>query len=189
MTDADQSDRLVLAGKTAMFNTLGDIAGVAWPQGLFWLVLDLQHQRAGKDVNGYVALQLLEGGPTPRTAEVLVEHLDVDARVPREDNRISAIGIAYRAHVFAREDRSIRFSFVFGKEGAQIGPQRARIFCSVAMLGEFLLRSMQEMIPGVTPARPANWRIDRPQRFRSIWMRWATSESMLLCSVETTSNI
>ena len=51
------------------------------------------------------------------------------------------------------------------------------------MLGEFLPRSMQEIIPAVTPDSPANWRMDSPYRFHNIWIRFAASLSMILCSL------
>jgi len=45
------------------------------------------------------------------------------------------------------------------------------------MLGEFLPRSMYEMMAGVTPAFSAIWRIDMPQRSRNMRICWPTSSS------------
>jgi hypothetical protein len=49
----------------------------------------------------------------------------------------------------------------------------------VATLGEFLRRSMQEIMLAVTPDFAASCRIESPQRWRMIFMRWLISEFIL----------
>ena len=162
-----------------MFGLAGDIEGIAGTDGLDRMSFQLKAKGSAQNIAGDVAGQAFEQGRLGSGEHGFVEHFDPDPLLPGEDEGVAARMIGDQRHGLAGIDGAQPGGGAEEKKAARSVPRASRIFRRVARLGELRPRSTKEIMPAVTPAAAASFRMESPDRSRSVWSRRPSSGSRL----------